>query len=156
MLRVSSRYTRCRPIHPISVPWWARVATHCWLNAGQLCTTLAQHHSNPDRAHDSSTPASTAITGQLTNDASMLIQRVWLWSNNNPRLLCSNCYRGDNFNPVAREATTQIHWPNCEIMFGHRLRRWANIITTKNLDALIIDLTANLIVNIIISEHLLK
>ena len=26
-----------------------------------------------------------------------------------------------------------IHWPNCEIMLGHRLRRWANIIPTKTL-----------------------
>ena len=103
VLRVSLQYTRCRPTHPLSVQWWARVAAHCWFNAGQLCTTLPQHYSNIDRTHDSSTPASTAITGRLTNVASML-----------------------------------------------------NIIPTKTLWALIIDLTTNIIVNIIISEHLLK
>ena len=29
-----------------------------------------------------------------------------------------------------------IHLPNCEMMLGHPLRRWANIITTKTLEAL--------------------
>ena len=94
---------RCRPTHPIYVQCSARVAAHCWFNAGQSCTTLAQHHT--DGTHDSSTPASTATTGRLTNVASMLIQRVCRWPNNNPafcihRLLCGNCYiRGDNFIP---------------------------------------------------------
>ena len=104
MLRVSLRCTRCRPTHPISVQWWVRVAAHCWFNDGQLCTTLAQHTSNTDRTHNSSTPASTEITGRLTNVASMLFKRVWWWPNNNSafcmhRLLCDNCYRGDNLIP---------------------------------------------------------
>ena len=134
VLRVSLRYTRCRPTHPISVQWWARVAAYCWFNAGQLCTTLALHHSNTDWTHDPSAPASTAMTGRLTNVASMLIQRVWRWPNNNTafcihRLLRSNCYIGGTISsPVVRKATTQIHWPNCEIILGHSLRRWANII----------------------------
>ena len=97
VLHMSLRYTRCRPFHPISVQWWARVAAHCWFNAGQLCTKLSQHHSNTDQTHDSSTPASTAINRQLTNVASMLIQRVWRWPNS--LLLCRNCYRGDNLIP---------------------------------------------------------
>ena len=29
-----------------------------------------------------------------------------------------------------------IHWPNCEIMLGLCLRHWANIISTKTLQAL--------------------
>ena len=117
------RYTRCRTTHPILVQWWARVAAHCWFNAGQLCTTLAQHHSNTDRTHDSPTPASTAITERLTNVALMLIQRVWRWPNNNPafcihRLLCGNCYRGDNFTPRGQkghhpDTLTQL-WNNFE------------------------------------------
>ena len=115
-----------------------RVEGHCWFNAGQLCTTLAQHHSNTDRTPDSSTPPSTAITERLTNVASMLSQRVRRWPNNNPafcihRLLCGNCYRGDNLFPLARKATTQIQSPNCEIMLGHRLRRWASIMPTETL-----------------------
>ena len=30
-----------------------------------------------------------------------------------------------------------IHWPNADVMLGHRLRLWANIIQTKTLQALI-------------------
>ena len=113
MLRVSLRYTRCRPTHTISVQWWARVAAHFWFNAGQLCTTLDQHQSNTDRTHDSSTPVSTAITGRLTNVASMLIQRVWRWPNNNTAfcihmLLCGNCSRGDNLIPRGQKG----HYPD--------------------------------------------
>ena len=37
---------------------------------------LNQHYSNTDPTHVSSTLASTATTGRLTNAASMLIQRV--------------------------------------------------------------------------------
>ena len=96
MLRVSLRYT------DVGLPTQFLFIAHCWFNTGQLCTTLAQHHSNTNQTHNSSTPASTAITGRLTNGASMLIQRVWRWPNNNPAccihwLLCGNCYRGDNF-----------------------------------------------------------
>ena len=113
MLRVSLRCTRCRPTHPISVQKWARVAAHCCFNAGQLCTTLALHHPNTDQMHDSSTPASTEITRRLTNVASMLIQRVWRWPNNNPafcihRLLRGNYYRGDNLIPSGQKG----HYPD--------------------------------------------
>ena len=31
-------------------------------------------------------------------------------------------------------ADDTIHWPNCEIMLGHHLQRWANIIPTKTLN----------------------
>ena len=129
----------------------------CWFNAGQSCRTLAQHHSNTDRTHDSSSPASTATTGRLSNVASMLIQRVWQWPSNNPascihRLLCGNCY-GWQFPLSGYYPDTLAElWNNV----GRRLRRWANIIPTKTFEALIIDLTTNIIVNIIISEHLLK
>ena len=34
-------YTQCRPTHPIPVQCWDSVATHCWLNAGQSYSTLA-------------------------------------------------------------------------------------------------------------------
>ena len=34
---------------------------------------------------------------------------------------------------VNKDWTTQIHWPNCEILLGRRLRRWANIIPIKPL-----------------------
>ena len=46
VLRVSLRYTRCRPTHTIPVQCWASVAAHCWFNADKLSTTLVQHCSN--------------------------------------------------------------------------------------------------------------
>ena len=60
-------YRGCRPTHQIAVQCWASVAAQCWFNADRSCTTLAQHYSNTDPTHDSSTPASTATTGWLTN-----------------------------------------------------------------------------------------
>ena len=36
-------YTQCRPTHPIQFQCWASVAAHCWFNAGQSYSTLAQH-----------------------------------------------------------------------------------------------------------------
>ena len=38
--------------------------------------------------------------------------------------------------PKGHYQDNTIHWPNCEIMLGHRLQRWANIIPTKTLKAL--------------------
>ena len=38
--------------------------------------------------------------------------------------------------PKSHYSDNTIHWPNCEIILGHRLRRWANIIPTKTLRAL--------------------
>ena len=80
--------------------------------------TLAQHYSNTDQTHDSSAPASTAATGWLTNVASMLIQRVWRWPNNNPAFCIHRptlrhsteaiAIRVTISSPVARKATTQI------------------------------------------------
>ena len=38
--------------------------------------------------------------------------------------------------PRGHYSDNMTHWPKCEIMLGHRLRRWANIIPTKTLQAL--------------------
>ena len=54
--------------------------------------------------------------------------------------------------PASETPDNTIHWPNVDVMLGHRLRRWANIIPSKPFKLL----TTNIIVNIIISEHLLK
>ena len=35
--------------------------------------------------------------------------------------------------PAPETPDNTIHWPNADVMPGHRLRRWANIITTKTL-----------------------
>ena len=60
---------------------------------------------------------------------------------------------GVTISSPVRKATTKINWPNCEIMLGHHLQHWASIIPTKSLWAIIIDLTTNISLNIIISEH---
>ena len=41
-LRCTS-YRGCRPTHKIPVQCRASIAAHCWFNAGQSSTTLAQH-----------------------------------------------------------------------------------------------------------------
>ena len=38
--------------------------------------------------------------------------------------------------PAPETPENTIHWPNANVMLGHRLRRWANIIPTKTLQAL--------------------
>ena len=43
------------------------------------------------------------------------------------------CYTGDAFYPGARKPDNTINWSNADVMLGHRLRRWANIIPTKTL-----------------------
>ena len=48
MVRVSLRYIRCRPTHPISVQFLA--SQLIWFNANKLSTTLAQHYSNTGSA----------------------------------------------------------------------------------------------------------
>ena len=54
--------------------------------------------------------------------------------------------------PASETPDNTIHWPNADIMLDHRLRRWVNIIPAKPFKLL----TTNIIVNSIISEHLLK
>ena len=61
-------HTRCRPTHPIPIQCWASVASS---------TTLIQRYTN------STTTASTATTGRLTNVAS-LSKHVCRWPDNNP------------------------------------------------------------------------
>ena len=38
--------------------------------------------------------------------------------------------------PASETPDNTIHWPNADVMLGHRLRRWANIIPTKTFWAL--------------------
>ena len=54
--------------------------------------------------------------------------------------------------PASETPDNIIHWPNADVMQGHRLRRWAALFQPKSFKLL----TTNIIVNIIISEHLLK
>ena len=144
MLRVSLKYTRCRPTHPISLQWWARVAAHCWFNAGQFCTTLAQHHStsvcsNHRTANQCCVNVDPTCLTMVQQQPAFCIHR----------LLCGNCYRGNKF--ISRGQKGHYPYPLAQLWnnvgLGHRLRRWANIILTKTLQALIIDLTTNIIVN---------
>ena len=37
--------------------------------------------------------------------------------------------------PASETPDNTIHWPNVDVMLGHRLRRWANFIPTKTLQA---------------------
>ena len=37
--------------------------------------------------------------------------------------------------PATETPVNTIHWSTADVMVGHRLRRWTNIITTKTLQA---------------------
>ena len=45
-------------------------------------------------------------------------------------------YAGTLSTPAPETPDNMIHWPNVDVLLGHRLRRWANIILTKTLWAL--------------------
>ena len=54
--------------------------------------------------------------------------------NVDPQLTHSLYYAGDALTSRRQKQQIQlIHWPNADVMLGHRLRRWANIIPTKTL-----------------------
>ena len=126
---ICTLYTRCRTTHPILVQCWTIVAAHCWFNTDQSSTTLAQRYFNTGSARHTSTPASTATAVRLTNVASMLTLPN---STATIALLVTFIARlkKDHY------PDNMIHWPNCEIMLGHRsLRCWANFIPNKTFQA---------------------
>ena len=95
-------YTQCRPTHPIPGQCWAR-------------------------------PASQPIAGSMpVTDAN----RIRHWPNIKTELgdcpvFALTSIRVTLYPPKGHHPDITIHWPNCEIMLGHRLRRWATYISTK-------------------------
>ena len=93
-----------------------------------------QHHL-PTQYRFNAGPASQPIAG------SMQVNRIRRWPSIETEL--SDC---PVFALTAKRVTLSppkghypdytIHWVNYEIMLGHRLRCWANIIPTKTLQAL--------------------
>ena len=74
-------------------------------------------------------PASQSIVGL------MLVNRIRRWPNIETELrdcpvFVLTAIRVKLYAPKGhyRYPDNTIHWPNCEIMLGHRLRGWANII----------------------------
>ena len=45
--------------------------------------------------------------------------------------------------PAPETPDITIHWPNADVMWGHRLRRWASSIPTKTLSLLTLYLIVN-------------
>ena len=77
-------------------------------------------------------PASQPIAG------SMPVNRIRRWSNIETELgdcpvFALTAIRVTLYPLKGHYPDNTIHWPNCEIMLGHRLRRWASIIPTKSL-----------------------
>ena len=75
-------------------------------------------------------PASQPIAG------SMLVNHFQRWPNNETELggcpvFTLTAIRVRFYPPKGHYSDNTIHWPNCEIMLGHHLRRLANIIPTK-------------------------
>ena len=92
-LRCTS-YTRCRPTRPIPVQCWVSVSGHCWFNAGQSSTMLAQHMAFTQCCFNVD-PQSSTLTQQWSSIG-------WLFS------VCSNCVRVTLSSPVAISDTSQI------------------------------------------------
>ena len=96
-------------------------------------------------------PASQPIAG------SMPVNSIRRWPTIETELgdcpvLARTALRVTLYPPKGEYSKNTIHWPNCEIMLGHRLRPWANIIPTKPFKLL----TTNIIVWIFFSEDFLN
>ena len=106
-------YTRCRPTHPILVQYWASVAAHCWFNAGQLTTTLAQRYSNTGPADHASRGPTTAGTPSFNGNPTCLTMAQQqpnigsLSLAGSAWVLCSrtarHCYAGDALLPLVQQ-----------------------------------------------------
>ena len=71
----------------------------------------------------------------------MPVNRIRRWPNIETELgdcplFALTAIRVTFYAPKGHYPDSMIHWPNCEIMLSHRLRRWANIIPTETLQAL--------------------
>ena len=98
----------------------------------------------------------TANTWHSPNAVSMLTHSLWRLPNIGTALGACPVLSGFvmrvtlhwwRFIPRVPLLDNTIHWPNADVMMGHRLWGCANIIPTKTLEALI----TNIIVNIIFS-----
>ena len=79
-----------------------------------------------------------ANTWHSPNAVSMFTHSLRRWSDIETSLDCtvfSDCWivmRVTLSIPAPETPDNTIHWPNADVMLGHRLRRWANIIQTKS------------------------
>ena len=85
-----------------------------------------------------------ANTWQSPNAVSILTHRLRRWPDIETalgdRTTFSDCFivmRVTLSIPAPETPDNTMHWPNADVMLGHHLRRWANIIPTETLKALI-------------------
>ena len=97
-----------------------------------VCWSTAMQHNVPTQYRFIVGPASQPIAG------SMPVNRIPRWPNIETEL--GDCpvfaltdIRVTLSPPKGHYPDNTIHWVNFEIMLGHRLQRWANIIPTKTL-----------------------
>ena len=123
-------YRWCRPTLQIPVQCLAIIAAHCWFNAGQSSTTLAQHYSVVYFAQARGIQPMLFQCWPTVSDAGPSLKQQWVIT---PCFLTAAlCWWRLNI-PAQETPDTTIHWPNADVMLGHRLRRWANLIPTKTL-----------------------
>ena len=123
-LRVS---LRCGPTHPFSVQCWSSVAAHCWFNADKFLRHWTQHYTNTGSAlHVAAEPQQKRAIYRIllqcwpyVFDAGPTLKQHWV---------IVPCLRQKSHYP-----DNTIHWPNADVMLGHCLWRWANIILTISL-----------------------
>ena len=111
VLRMSLRYTRCRPTLPISVQCCARVAAHCWFNAGQCAMSILpsslDNLDNPDK---------------LTWVWPSTLQTVNRWRHNEYSW-CS--HPSFSYSPKAHLLSRSDQWSDCQTWCG-----WLNTTPT--------------------------
>ena len=81
----------------------------------------------------------SANTWYSHNAVSILTHSLWRWTNielDDCPVFALTVMRVTLYSPKGQYPGSTIHWPNCEIMLGHHLRRWANIIPIKTPQAL--------------------
>ena len=135
VLRLSLRYTRCRPTHLILVQCWTSVAALCCFNAEKFClrrwpnTTPTLGLLYTQRQHPSKHVSFTQYCLNVCLTCSTLARHWnsigWLSCVCLAAMrvtLCSSRRQKSHY------PGNMIHWPNADVMLGHRLWRWAKII----------------------------
>ena len=110
------------------------IAAHCWFNAGQSSTTLAQHQSiTGSVVYFAQTRGIQPMLFQCwptVFDAGPSLKQHWVIA---PCFLTAALCSWRFNIPAPETPYNTIHRPNSDVMLSDRLRSWANIILTKTL-----------------------
>ena len=132
-LRCTS-YRGCRPTHRVPVQCWTSVAAHCWFNADVNCLRRWPNN-NPSRGLLYTLRKHVAFTQCCFNvdQPSSTLSRHWnsigwLYVFSYSYITLVTLYI-----PAPETPDNTMQWPNADVMLGHHLQRWTNIIPANTL-----------------------